>query len=82
MSSTPSYPVLSPFQIIIGLIFYPKFDHCLIQKKSCKPQQKQKKIDKASYNKRNNILHKFLNKTNRVPWDEKYQMNYNLKWME
>jgi len=63
--------------------FYPKFGHSSYSKiwsnlshywRTC--------IDKISYNKKSNILHKFLNKTSCQIWCWKSQMAYNLERRE
>ena len=39
-------------------------------------------IDKVIHNKRNDILHKFLNKMSGQTWSNKNQTTYNLEWRE
>ena len=79
---TTSVPNYSSFDF-----FDPKFDHSSYSKKfvqmsSNLSQSWRTSINKASHNKRSDILHKFLNKTSGQTLGQKCQTIYNLtSWM-
>ena len=84
--STPTIPI-PPFQIIVCLIFFHQLWPLVLFKKIVQTKSNLNHswrpcIDKASYNKKSNILHKFLNKTSCQTWTQKSQMNYDLKRRE